>query len=261
MKDDLRSTIRAFVDQAAAELAPATFWREPLVGFVRAADHRLAQLPVVAHEAHGLPQDLLPTAGSVVVVFVPYVRRIARDNYRGTLSPRSWAEAYFVTNRMFDQLGQHLRRRLADQGHQLVAIPATHNFDPVRLVADWSHRHLAVLAGLGKLGRHNLLITAAGCAGRLCSYVTDVPLNTDPGPEHEPCLQEAGHDCLRCVKRCVGSALHADRFDRRACYAQLQRNVGRFPEFETTDVCGKCLVGVPCSHVDPVGRGTRHSRR
>jgi len=153
----------------------------------------------------------------VVVVFVPNVRPISRDNRAGQLAARSWAETYVVTNRMLAQLGEHLMSWLQARGHCLVPIPATHNFDPERLVADWSHRHLAVFAGLGKLGHHNLLITERGCVGRLCSYVTDLPLEADPGPAHEPCLHRAGRTCLRCVKRCVGDALHEDSFDRHAC--------------------------------------------
>ena len=105
--------------------------------------------------------------------------------------------------------------------------------DPQRLISDWSHRHLAVLAGLGKPGHHNLLITERGCVGRLSSYVTDVPAEADPGPTHEPCLHRAGRTCLRCV----AGALGRDAFDRQACYAQCLENDWRWPELGVTDVC------------------------
>ncbi len=254
MKEEIRESVRGFVARIASELAPRSFWREPLVGFIDAADSRLSMLRRVVGESHLLPGDVLPSAGSVVVVFVPFVRQLGCENRQGRLAARSWAEAYVETNRMLAELGKHLQQQLAGRGHTLVVTPATHNFDPERLVSDWSHRHLAVLAGVGKLGHHNLLITEHGCLGRLCSYVTDLPLETDAGPNHEPCLHRAGRTCLRCVQRCVADALREESFDRRACYSQCLDNDGRWPDLGVTDVCGKCLAGLPCSLVDPVGR-------
>jgi len=251
MKEAIREEIRAFVAAAQTGEAPDPLWLEPLVGFVSADDSRLAELAAAVSASHALPRDLLPTAGAVIVVFVPFHRSVDRENRRGKLASRRWAEAYVATNAMLARLGEHLSAWLATRGHALVPIPATHNFDPERLVADWSHRHYAVLAGLGKLGHHNLLITERGCVGRLCSYVTDVQATTDPGPGHEPCLHLAGLPCLRCVTRCVGDALAEASFDRHACYAQCLQNDGQWPDLGTTDVCGKCIAGVPCSHIDP----------
>jgi hypothetical protein len=56
-----------------------------------------------------------------------------------------------------------------------------------------------------------------------------------------------------CIDRCVNDALFFDRFDRRACWEMCLSNGARYSE-GATEVCGKCLVGVPCSFVNPVRR-------
>jgi len=55
----------------------------------------------------------------------------------------------------------------------------------------------------------------------------------------------------------VGDALFDDRFDRHACYARCLLNEGRHAGLAVTDLCGKCVAGVPCSHVDPAGRSKK----
>ncbi|WP_338094171.1 hypothetical protein [Methanorbis furvi] len=38
----------------------------------------------------------------------------------------------------------------------------------------WSHRHFAVLAGLGTFGVNNMLITRMGCYGRVSSFAASI---------------------------------------------------------------------------------------
>jgi epoxyqueuosine reductase QueG len=119
-------------------------------------------------------------------------------------------------------------------------------------MSDWSHRHVAYAAGIGRFGSHNLIITEKGCSGRLGSFVTDLKLEPSPRSENERCLHKAGLDCLKCVERCDYEALYVDRFDRRACYRQLLVNDRYHSDLDLTDVCGKCAAMVPCSVHNPV---------
>jgi len=136
--------------------------------------------------------------------------------------------------------------------HGVAVTPATHHFDPVKLISDWSHRHIAYIAGLGRFGVNHMLITASGCCGRFGSFVTSLELELDPRPGKEACLYYHDGSCLECVGRCPRDALAADVFDRHACYGQCLENAARFKAMGTADVCGKCLAGVPCSIMDPV---------
>jgi epoxyqueuosine reductase QueG len=161
------------------------------------------------------------------------------------------------TNDLINRLSQVLADRLKNAGFPSGLTPATHNFDKKRLMARWSHKHLGHLAGLGRFGTHNLLITPSGCAGRLGSLVTTAPLGDHPliGAEHA-CLLKAGRTCGRCVDACPVQALHPDHFDRRVCWDRLTENRANLPDFDdlppSTHVCGKCLALMPCSFANPV---------
>jgi epoxyqueuosine reductase QueG len=258
-KERIRHEIRTFVASFANERGTATTWLEPLVGFVDASDPGFEEVRRQLGPRHALPRDLMPDAASAIALFVPYTNEVGRANRPGELAARSWCVAFDETRQLLIALGEQLRSSLDNRGDRLTAIPESHAFHPGRVAADWSHKHVAVLAGLGRPGYHNMLITARGCFGRVWSYLTDVPLASDPRTVHEPCLRRAGQACASCVERCVGAALLDDRYDRHACYAQCLKNEDRYPELPVTDLCGKCMVAVPCAHVDPWRRNRRIS--
>ena len=125
----------------------------------------------------------------------------------GFYPSRSWAVAYIETNRLIRDLNDHLKSFLEEAGYRTVDTPATHNYDPAILLSDWSHRHIAYIAGLGRLGLNQWLITAKGCCGRLGSFVTEALFSPTPRPKHEFCLHFAGKKCSACVKNCIYGAL------------------------------------------------------
>ena len=67
---------------------------------------------------------------------------------------------------------------------------------------------------------------------------------------------KAGKKCGKCIKACPVDALYADGMDRTVCYARLRENYHLLMEPdglpETTDVCAKCQVGMPCSLKSPL---------
>jgi epoxyqueuosine reductase QueG len=135
--------------------------------------------------------------------------------------------------------------------------PATHNFNEDKLMARWSHKHLAHLLNLGRFGVNHLLITPVGCTGRLGSFVSEVELGDHPLIEtDEACLLKAGKECGKCTIACPVDALTKDDFDRRRCWDRLnetRRVLDYFSDLpESTDVCGKCSAIVPCSFKNPV---------
>ena len=228
------------------------YWEEPLLAVARADDPLFPRLKEVASPEHSLPRDILPGARSVVVFFLPFQKRVGRENAEATpFAARSWAEAYVTTNRLIESVNIRLKACLEQAGHQAAITPATHNFDTQRLVSGWSHKHVAYIAGLGTFGINHLLITRAGCCGRLGSLITSMPLPPAPRPHEEWCLTKAGRKCLACVAKCSYGALHENRFDRHACYEQCLHNDAHFSDLPLVDVCGKCSCGMPCSHEIP----------
>ena len=232
-----------------------TTWRVPTVGFATATDPLFARFKDIIRPTHATPRELLPGASSVIVYFVPFSKELQRDNFEmDYYCSRSWAVAYLETNRLIAELNGYVKHELESHGHRVTCPPPTHNFDRRSLMSDWSHRHVAYAAGVGRFGVHNLIITEKGCNGRLGSVVTDLVLEASSHLDGEFCLQRAGIDCLKCVERCQYGALCADSFDRDACYRQCLVNDQYHQNLDLTDVCGKCSVKVPCSVSNPMRR-------
>jgi epoxyqueuosine reductase len=245
---DLGNFIETTIRQMVAGAGTATAYRQPLVGFAAADDERFAELRRVAEPSHLLPADLLPGARSVVSFFLPFAPWVVEANARHrTKVAREWAVAYVETNALIGRITAHLVEALASQGVRAAAEPATHNFDTVSLVSRWSHKSVAVIAGLGSFGLHQMVITDAGCAGRFGSLVLDAPLPVAPHPPRERCLYFYDGSCLECVQRCPAGALDADEpLDKQACYRRLLEVAAGYEDLGLADVCGQCAIG-PCS--------------
>ncbi len=252
IQDRVEAWIRDFVAEYPAHNDVETRWQAPRVGVASARDPLFRQFIHVNHGGHLLPQELLPEAYSVIVLYVPFTEELHRENYQAEhYCSRSWAMAYLETNRLISDTTEHLREKLQERGNTAALIPPTHNFDRKTLVSDWSHRHAAYAAGLGRFGLHNLLITPQGCTGRLGSLITDLEIEPSPVPDHEYCLHKAGKVCQKCVERCEFGALRSDGFDRFACHRQCRVNDRHHLDLALTEICGKCSAMVPCSVVNP----------
>lgn len=231
-------------------------WREPIVSCAP-ADGRFQRLKEITVPDHALPQDLLPDAKTVVVWFIPFKFHIQMDNTGGERPALSWGRAYLSTNDMITCIGDALKEMIEDAGGKVALTPTTHNFDKQLLVSRWSHKHLGHLIGLGRYGTNCQFITPAGCSGRMGSLVTDMDLGDHPlVTVDELCLIKSGKKCGKCIKACPVEALSENGLDRSVCYARLRENYHLFMEPDglpdTTNVCAKCQVGMPCSKKSPL---------
>ena len=254
--DDLRKTAETCVAEEPARLGSDGWWQPPLLA-AAPVDSRFDQLPRIAAADHLRPTDLLPSARSVVVFYIPFKPQLVEENKPGQRPCRNWGLAYVQTNELIGRVSLALKDLLAAAGFRSGLTPATHNFDPVRLMARWSHKHLAYLVNLGRFGVHHLLITPAGCTGRLGSLVTEAELGEHPLMDTaEACLLKAGMQCGQCIEACPVDALSADDFDRTRCWQRLNENYRVLDCFAdlppSTDVCGKCTALMPCSFKNPV---------
>jgi len=254
--NDLREFATDFITHYAEQQGLTQWWQPPLM-VSAPIDERFEELPRMAAPTHLQPRDLLATARSLAVFFIPFQRWVIRENRGGERPVRSWGQAYVLTNQLLSDLSTALAERLRQAGYAAALTPPTANFDHRRLMADWSHKHLGFLAGMGRFGSHCLLITPAGCCGRLGSLVTDADLGEHPLIETgEACLVKAGHKCGKCLEACPVTALGEDEFQRKACWDRLKENRATLPELsdlpDNTHVCGKCAMIMPCSFKNPV---------
>jgi epoxyqueuosine reductase len=249
----LAAMVVSTIESEVAGAETVTRYREPLVAFAAAGDPGFAALRQVVDPAHMLPEDLLPNARSVVSFFVPFDPQVLNANARDrTVVAREWAVAYEETNDLIDHTTQRLIERLAERGVRAAAEGATHNFDPERMVSWWSHKSVAVVTGLGSFGLHHMIITDAGCAGRLGSLVLDADLPPRGKPGKERCLYLHDGSCEVCVDRCPVGALNTENeIDKRRCWHRCQDVGATFEALGSPGVCGKCAIG-PCAFASAV---------
>lgn len=252
MKKEITAFISDFVTEYSLGDSARTAWQKPLTAVADARDPLFARLKKIVSPSHALPQEIIPGARSVLVFILPFQPDLGKSNEYGRYASREWVVAYEETNRMIGEINRALHRHLTPQNIQTSLLPATHNFDRKKLVSDWSHRHVAYIAGLGKFGRNNMLITDKGCCGRIGSIILDLELEPTPIPEGENCLYKYNGSCQKCVEHCVNDALREEGFDRFKCHEMCIQNDLRHPDLGKTEVCGKCVVAVPCSHRNPV---------
>jgi epoxyqueuosine reductase len=254
----LRKFADAYVAAEPARTGTEGFWQTPLL-VSAPIDERFDLLPQIAFNEHMHPRDLLATAKSLIVFFIPFKRGLVKENKKGGRPCRNWGLAYVETNDLIGRLSQAIAAFLVEKGFKSGLTPATHNFDEDILMARWSHKHLAFLANLGRFGTHHMLITPVGCAGRLGSLVTEADLGDHPMIEtDQACLLKAGKKCGKCIEACPVDALSENGFDRRRCWNRLNENRKTLDYFadlpETTHVCGKCAALMPCSFSNPVAK-------
>jgi epoxyqueuosine reductase QueG len=251
----MTSAIAGLIAEAVS--VPGGLWRPPLLRFAAVDSLDLPWLKKAVAPDHLLPEELLPGAKTLIAFFLPFKAEVVQSNEAPGPASALWAEAYIRTNALINTISGDIESLLAGRGFRAAKVPPTHNFDEKKLVSRWSHRHYAYLAGLGSFGLNNMLITEAGCCGRYGTMVTDWDCGETAAPSPERCLAKkaasAGKPpaCGLCQKKCEADAYPGGIFDRHACYAQCLKNAALFKDRGLADVCGKCLIGLPCSIQSP----------
>jgi epoxyqueuosine reductase QueG len=148
------------------------------------------------------PLNVMPEARAMVV-FAKRMLRGSLESPRDEVVTTMNLVLYEELDRIAYALGEYLEAR----GFRAATVPA---YSPVEMTAEAkgmvgvvSLRHAAQAAGLGVLGKNNLLLTPLlGPRVRLGGVVTDVALAPDT-----PLNKDLCKDCEACVKACPADAL------------------------------------------------------
>lgn len=143
---------------------------------------------------------------------------------------------YRQVNNFLDQNSLKLASWIQEQGHKAIPIPASQLIDWQKQVGHLSHKHIAVHAGLGWIGRNNLLVTPQyGAYVRLVTILTDMPLEAD-----KPLANDCGN-CAACLSVCPAQAIKEKQedFDHQGCFQKLKefQKKGFVPQY----ICGICV--------------------
>ena len=252
----LRELISDTVGSVVAGAGKETQYRTPLVGFASASDPRFVDLSKHIGPCRMLPTDLMPSAKTVVSFFLPFGEKVVEANRRRrSRVATEWAVAYLETNELLTAVCDALASLLEEHGFRAAFEPPTGKFDRKTLKSCWSHKSVAVIAGLGTFGLHHMVITESGCAGRFGSLVTDAPVAPGPRSVRQYCAHFRGETCRDCVARCPIGALNGEgAIDTRLCWDRCTAVADRIGGEQRAEVCGKCAVG-PCALESPRRRG------
>ena len=143
---------------------------------------------------------------------------------------------YQRVNILLDTLSLILNDAIQDLGYQAIPIPASQLVDWESQRGHLSHKHVAQAAGIGWIGRNNLLVNDRfGARVRLLTVLTNLPLRVN-APSDGGC-----GSCRTCLSVCPAGAIRERRedFDHIRCYEQLKvfSKTLRFSHH----ICGVCI--------------------
>lgn len=149
---------------------------------------------------------------------------------------RLYFHHYRTINAFLDQVALKLSNYLQKKGFLTLPVPASLIVDWQNQKAHLSHKKIGYLAGLGWIGRNNLLVNKElGSQFRLVSVLTNMPLKAD-----KPVEKDCG-DCRLCIKICPSGAIKDSpgEFDHIKCFEKLRE----FQKQHLVDqyICGVCI--------------------
>ncbi len=152
---------------------------------------------------------------------------------------------YRQANIQLDKLAFLLSIRIQEAGFRALPIAASQVIDWRKKIGHVSHRHVAVKAGLGWLGRNNLLVTKKyGAHLRLVTILTNLPL-----PEGEVQEFQCG-ECYACVNACPVNAIgnQASEHNFEKCFDLL--NYFCKNKNMNLHICGICVKACKGERLD-----------
>lgn len=230
----------------------------------RPSDHAPAFHSWLEHGKHGameyMAQDvpqrldpalLVPGARAAICVADRYAdgRPDARVPGRGRIARYARGEDYHVV----------IRARLEALAEELRRAHPEHRFRVCVDTAPVLERELAERAGLGRVGKHTLLIGHHGQGSWLLLgvIVTTLELHAEDHAHQDPCAQ-----CTRCVDACPTQAIQPWSVDGSRCisYLTIEHPGAADPQLaaSTRDWIFGCDI---CQEVCPHNQPTRRSKR
>lgn len=211
----------------------------PLVGFAPADrwDVPLFE-PWIPEEFR--PRTIFPEAKTVIVLGLPVSLPVLE-----TAPSIHYHELYRTINTLLDMHGYRLAEWLTAEGSPSIWIPRD-GYGSISIlkenpVAFFSHRHAALLAGLGNFGVNNTILTPEfGPRVRFVSVFTSAEIPPDPVMSGSLCTR-----CMKCVKTCPVKALGGgdyplDLTDTKTCAIRSEALFKR-----SISPCGLCIKVCP----------------
>jgi epoxyqueuosine reductase len=143
---------------------------------------------------------------------------------------------YRQANAILDQIAFKISNFIQSKGYRALPVPASQIVDWVKQTAHLSHKKIGEMAGIGFIGRNNLLVNPEiGSRFRLATILTNMPLDSDAR------LKEDCGKCRACIDVCPAGAIKEKKedFDHIKCFEKLKE----FRDKRLVDqfICGVCI--------------------
>ncbi len=152
----------------------------------------------------------------------------------------SYFHHYRTVNAHLDKTALLIGAILQESGYSYYCIAASQSirsFDSRGFAGRYSHKKGAVLAGIGSMGKNNLLLTPKyGPSVRLATIFTDFVSIEREAKRLNLCV-----DCNLCIENCPSAAI-GDSFDPQLCSDYMKRH---FKMIGRGVVCGICMKNCP----------------
>jgi epoxyqueuosine reductase len=143
---------------------------------------------------------------------------------------------YQRVNMFLDELGLKVNNFIQARGYDALPIPASQIIDWEKQLAHVSHKHIAARAGIGWIGRNNLLVSPQfGSRQRLITVLTNMPLKLD-----KPLPWGCG-ECRDCISSCPSQSIkeNPEDFDHVGCFQMVKILVKKAGISQ--NICGLCV--------------------
>lgn len=199
-------------------------------------------------DLHDIPERPHPDLPFSVTLVLAQPPEIIAGIGRGPT--QAYHDEYRRSNEELASIGKAAALFLKGLGFRAELLePTTKKFDTKTLSVPLPHKTAAIRAGIGWIGKSNLLVTKEfGSAFRMCTILTDAEL-----PAGEPVTESSCGSCTCCVDACpVGAptgrewrcgSSREDLVDIFACYRRAQE----FARDRGWDhsICGICIEACP----------------
>jgi epoxyqueuosine reductase len=181
-----------------------------------------------------LPAKTLDGLDNAVSIAFHLSDRILEDIVDGPT--RLYFFHYQRVNVFLDELGLKVSSFIQSRGYDALPIPASQIIDWEKQWAHVSHKHIAARAGIGWIGRNNLLVSPQfGARQRLITVLTNMPLKLN-----KPLPWGCG-ECRDCVSSCPSHSIKEkpEDFDHIGCFQMVKVLVKKAGISQ--NICGLCV--------------------
>ncbi|MFX0029881.1 MAG: hypothetical protein ACFE8B_11765 [Candidatus Hermodarchaeota archaeon] len=257
---------------------------DPLIGVAQGDDPLFNKYKELISHKHLTPEEVWKSSNlleeeksklRILSIVCPFTNQIRSESMRAKLMP---AEIYSVGRNYANEFKIDVMKQTIEffkrEGFQATAGMLCNSFDIYPgFFSSWSERHIAFAAGLGTFSLHEGLISEVGCNIRLCSVITNAPLEITPRKSDElyaNCLYYTDGTCRECEKKCPADAINEKGHDKKKCRyygriieAEMTKRLGAIlkPHWRRIDGkmvqsfpvgCAFCQFGVPCMDKNPL---------